>query len=498
MKGMAGCQAGLSVVLCAGLLAAQPTEPPSDRLLAPYGLFHFSPLYRQSVDAFFSAHSAYRSADFQAASAILDAFWKQHPAGGAEWAPAVVEGERVARTLGVEFGTPPCYYALRMLTECVAWRLKPPTPRAAAPPIRFTAALIGRSHGIQPATLQELHEHRGQEARNTLDPRFREAPGPILDDCFGLLFDYIQAVTDGRLRVETRVLQLPELDVPMRVVDSPGQPTAGLAPEAMGQIWNAIPADVKASTDWWEILYPSHRPEQYTAFAHTDFSNGGGIGVGPDGAAPSQVGDDRVLLTKPPKYGGEPVTPEERIAFFSAVMQHEFFHHLFAAYPEFNLEASDHQWFHRELWPHDFAGSLEADYYSESLHKRLLEARPPLWEKLRYAIPPEILGKVTPAALRGSYRRDPVENGWHQGSIASAPAGGLRWTNRAGKFWGLELSDDKRRLWTGTDNPYLRFGLDGGQDFRLVWRRGASGEYLPEIAGFQFLGDFYARVSTAR
>lgn len=91
--------------------------------------------------------------------------------------------------------------------------------------------------------------------------------------------------------------------------------------------------------------------------------------MGPDGASPALTGDERVLVAKPPKYGGKPVTPEERIAFFSAVMQHEFFHHLYCSYPEFKLEERSHQWFNRASWPRDFEGLIEPDYYAESLHK---------------------------------------------------------------------------------------------------------------------------------
>lgn len=483
--------------MAVGLLDAQ-TGAPSERLFAPYGLSRFSALYRQSVDAFFTAYPAYQRGDYHSASEILEAFWRLHPAGGREWAGAVEEGERVARTVGVEFGSPPCYYALRMLTECVAWRQRPAAARPDAPPLRFTVILAGRSSGIQPATLEELHAGRGRLVHNLLDARFREAPGEIIGQCFDLLFEYIRAVTDGRLRVETRILRYPDLDLPVRVVESGGQTTAGLAPGAMGMVWGAVSGEVKASTDWWYVLFPSHRPEQYPEFVNTDFSNGGGIGVGPDGESPAQDGDERVLVTKPPRYGGKPVTAEERVAFFSAVMQHEFFHHLYRSYPEFNLEARDHQWFTRTLWPPDFEGTIEPDYYAESLHKRLLEASPPLWVKLRYAIPAEVLAKVTPALLRGAYQREPVENPMDRGSIAADAAGALRWTNRAGKSWRLELSADKRRLLTGADNPYLRFGLDGAQAFRIVLRRGASGEYLPEVAGFRFLDEFYAKVGSGR
>jgi hypothetical protein len=32
-----------------------------------------------------------------------------------------------------------------------------------------------------------------------------------------------------------------------------------------------------------------------------------------------------------------------------------------------------------------------------------------------------------------------------------------------------------------------------GQEFRVVLRRDAEGEYVPEVAGFRFNGEFYAK-----
>lgn len=170
-----------------------------------------------------------------------------------------------------------------------------------------------------------------------------------------------------------------------------------------------------------------------------------------------------MLVTKPPKYLGKTVSPEERFAFFSQVMQHEFFHELYWLYPQFRLEQASHQWFNRTSWPSDFEGFLEADYYSESLNKGLLpQGKPPLWEKLRFAPPIGFVGKLTAAALMGAYRREPVTNGGHEGSIAPDASGELYWTNHAGKSWHLELAPDKLRLLTGPDNPYFRSAAGEG------------------------------------
>lgn len=182
-------------------MCAQSGIGPSARLLAPHGLSKFSRRYRQSVDALFTAYPAYQRGEYEATARSLDAFWKLHPAGGKEWAAAQGDGERVARKVGVEYGDPPCYYALRMLTECVRWRLKGAPARVNAPPLRFTIILGGAvSHGIQPTNLQELHERRGRQTQTMLDPLLGDNAEAIVNDCFGLPFEYIEAITEGRHR----------------------------------------------------------------------------------------------------------------------------------------------------------------------------------------------------------------------------------------------------------------------------------------------------------
>ena len=55
-------------------------------------------------------------------------------------------------------------------------------------------------------------------------------------------------------------------------------------------------------------------------------------------------------------------------------LQHEFMHHLFTLWPEFQLEVTGHQWFDRNTWPADFVGNSEPDHDHETLTKRILAA----------------------------------------------------------------------------------------------------------------------------
>jgi hypothetical protein len=223
------------------------------------------------------------------------------------------------------------------------------------------------------------------------------------------------------------------------------------------------------------------------------------MGSGPDGS-PCFIGDDRWLVRKPPHLGVGLYSDEERRAYLPQWLQHEFYHHLFRIYPEFKLEEKSHQWFDRKTWPSDFEGRFEADYYHEALHKRLQTASPPLCVKLRYAPPPkELYRGISVASLCGDYRHQPVQNNWHEGTIQPDGQPGpdgkpvLRWTNKAGVSWRLFPDIENGVLKTGPENPYYEKNPTSGRAFRIILRRNADGEYLPEVSGFQFQGGFYAR-----
>ncbi|HLK65107.1 MAG TPA: SgcJ/EcaC family oxidoreductase [Bryobacteraceae bacterium] len=188
------------------------------------------------------------------------------------------------------------------------------------------------------------------------------------------------------MSVETSIVSLPELQVPVTVEDRHlWTISAGLEQTALSQVWTAVSEAVKSTTDWWWVIYPSNVPEQFPDFAEQEFLTGG-MDAGPDGASPVFVIDDRWLIRKPaPFLGKRDYSLEERWAYLPQWFQHEFFHYLFRIYPEFRLEQTDHQWFDRRAWPGDFEGRWESDYFSESLHRILRFADPPLESKLHYS-----------------------------------------------------------------------------------------------------------------
>jgi hypothetical protein len=497
---MGRLQTTLGLLLCT-LCVAHSQHIPADGILAPYGPVQFSELYREALDVFLTTQEIYRKAEYARASELLKHFWERHPPGTREWADAMREADAVAETAGLNFGSPVCYYALRMLTDCVAWRVK----AAALPPdtvrqVRLTVLLVGHSSGIEPSTLKELEDNTGEFVVRSLDPLLQANGHEIIHKSLWLFEEYVRAITGGKLKVETSIVSLTDLDIPVRTTAKP-RPTTNLAPAAVQTVWNVVDDGVKARTDWWWILFPAHFPYKHPDFEKTEFAGEVSMWAGPDGFSPAFVAEDSWLVNKPRHLGKGRYTEEERMAYFPQWLQHEFFHHLFRAYLEFKLETKAHQWFDRGTWPSDFKGLIEPDYFTEALRRRLLPlGDPPLNIKLRYAPPPkELLQRITPAMLLGKYRRDPIENLWHEGSIAidNRPAEpkkpAMRWTNYAGTSWGLELDSAKGSLLTGQDNPYYSQNPATGREFRIVLRRRSNGDYLPAVAGFVFNGEFYAK-----
>jgi len=485
------CACALSIALGAPAAAQASSIPgapqgatrdPALDFLRPYGLDHFSPHYVQALSTLLGAQRDYRHGDYAQAQARLDALWLAYPEGDVRW------GFLPRRPFGINLGTPPCYYGLRMLSDMTAWRLAqpgaPPPPRS----VRLTVLVPGVSSGIEPRTLEELLAGTGVFAVHALDPRVPAADYRVVRESLRLFEEYVLAMTGGQLGVETRILPLPAVNLPVQAsVGSNGGFFA--APVDSAQIFDFVPQAEIEATDWWWLLYPSHVPEQYPDFTTSEFITGG-MGTGADSASPLFIIDDRWLVRKPPHLGTGSYSFVERSVYLPQWLQHEFFHHLFRTYPEFGLEASSHQWFDLGTWPADFVGRYEADYYHEALTKRLQGATIPLHVALRYATAGAPWDQLTIADLLGTYQREPVENPWHIGDIRFAGPQ-LEWRNTAPVRWNLQDDLAHGALLTGPDCPY--WSLASGKKFNVVLERDALGDLTTTIRGFSFLGELYQR-----
>ncbi|MCC7495697.1 MAG: hypothetical protein IT204_25325 [Fimbriimonadaceae bacterium] len=470
-------------------------------LLGPAAAAGAPALLGRALDTFLGAETAYQEGRYAAALADLEALWADVPPAADPWQQTLPVIAALTRSPGLNIGRPPCYYALRMLTDCARWRVaagSAVTHQSAPQRAVLTVVLVGQSTGLEPRTRPEAEAGGGVPVEHRLAAALLADRYRVLEQSLWLFREYLLASTAGRLGVETRVVHLPAATVRVACRLQPHR-HAGLAEDAAAVIARLVPAADRASTDWWWLIYPSHVPEQHPDFARTEFITGG-MGGGPDGASPLFIIDDRWLLRKPPHIGFGPYTDVERRAYLPQWLQHEFFHHLFRIYPEFGLEDQSHQWFDRRTWPADFVGRFEPDYYYEALHKRLLtpQAAPPLHIALRYALPPaDLYAQVPLQTLVGSYRHRPTQNDWHRGSLSidARDAAGqptvLRWRNAAGRSWRLFAGAEPGLLTTAEDNPYYASNPDTGRTVRIVLARDPDGAYLPQAAGFLFQGGLY-------
>ncbi len=489
----------VTIVSLAGSAVAQPgvagqVQAPGEKLydpirdralgfLAPYGVENFSAQYIDALRTFDAVETMYHARRYQQARVRLDALWSRYPVGHLSW-------QRLPRQpFGINIGTPPCYYALRMLTDMVDWRLD--GGAAVTAPhrtVRLTVVVAGASAGIEPRDLAELNAGGGIPVTHSLDPRVAAGDYRVVHESLRLFEAYVLAMTGGQLGVETEVLSLPDLELAVRAAVLSGS-TYLASPVDAGEIWAAIPQALQQETDWWWLVYPSHVPEQYPDFENAEFITGG-MGQAPAGG-PFFIIDDRWLLRKPPHLGDGDYRNIERRAYLPQWLQHEFYHHLFGRYPELGLEAQPHQWFDRGTWPADFEGRYEADYYHEALVRRLQSAYPPLHVALRYATADAPWDQVQLADVPGDYTRLPVLNAWHNGTIHVQPGGQMRWTNTANVSWDLFPDLSQGVLATGPDCPY--YNTPGGRQFRLELNRNADGDWVPTLRGFRFNGELYSR-----
>jgi hypothetical protein len=211
---------------------------------------------------------------------------------------------------------------------------------------------------------------------------------------------------------------------------------------------NSVSESISEETDFWWVIAPSGVPGDGSDFdIQGDFITGGMGLYGP--GLPVFISDDAWFTRKPEHMGVGDYNEIEIMAYMPQWFQHEFMHHLFRKWNEFGLEESGHQWFDRSTWPSDFIGVYESDYYAESIRKRFLNSSPSLSEGLK--APEKISLESNSSIILGNYRREPVENLWHEVNITTNN-GQFYWNNSAGVSWTLEIINGL--LYSGDDCPY--------------------------------------------
>ncbi|RME24985.1 MAG: hypothetical protein D6798_09975 [Deltaproteobacteria bacterium] len=291
-------------------------------------------------------------------------------------------------------------------------------------------------------TRPTLPDMEPEQVHLDIDPAILADDAALLYTATALFRDWVRSITGG---VEV-LLQVHTLRDCTTVSYTDDGSIVVSYPDAIGMV-DGVPDAIADETDFWWVVAPSGVPGDGSGFDR-EFITGG---MGSYGAGqPLFLSDDAWFIRKPAHLGSGPYTEAEVRAYHPQWFQHEFMHHVFATWPEFGLEDSPHQWFDRSTWPDDFEGIYEADYYIEAVDKRLLAATPSLAEGLA-AVHPGGVAELALEAFAGDYRREPVENDWHEVTV-QLDGPDLRWTNSAGVQWSLEIRGDE--LWAGPDCPY--------------------------------------------
>ena len=439
------------------------------------GSTQFTEHTQDAISTFIGAEEAIASGDYITAQNLINDLFTTYPKGNNIWWNVFNDPN------GANLGTPHAYYGVRMLEDIVNYQLNP----AGNPEVKIAnmkVVLVGCSQGIQPSTEVELQNGTGSFITNELDDSLLEDNYCMIEQSLDLFLKYINAITNGELEVNVEYIELPNLCMDVNVSSSPPYVASG----SIGPIWDALDDTVKNETDWFWMLYPSHVPE-FPDFEDNAFITGG---MGSDSkGGPVFIIDDKWLVRKPAHLGSGVYNDIERRIYLPQWLQHEFYHHLYRIYPEFSLEVNGHDWFNLAFWPNDFNGQFEADFYAESLHKRLQTACVPLANKLITRIDPEQLDlstNIIMSELLGAYSLDNIGNPWHEAEIL-LDNGMYFWRNSANVQWQVTPNLAAGILETGPDCPYP------GQNFKLELYRTPEGELIPGTIGLVFQGELYRK-----
>ncbi|AIE83658.1 hypothetical protein [Fimbriimonas ginsengisoli] len=454
----------------------------------------------RGMAAYIESSRAYRAHDYKHCADVLDELWRDLPISSPKW----WEANDPTRTVNPGFSG---YPAMLMLDEAVRWRLNPESAKVKARPVLMEVLLFGHAAGYQPRTMGQLLGNTGVRTVVNLDPSLAANDYALLRNCLWLFQEYMWAASKGRLRVNLDFTTLPDrtIDVEFKADSrkgASGTPAVilGLKSPAFQVQQDEIASQLKVKPDWWWSIVPSLVPDAVPEFRIQEFVPGG-MGRGPDVRSPNFIMDDLWVVRRPGHLGHGKYTQTEIEMFMPQWFQHEINHFFFANYPEFGLEKTGHMWHQLSNWPKDFVGIFEPDYYREAMHKRIQPlAKPPLDVMMRFAEPTAAeIARIEPRKILGRYQHVPTDNPWLVGEItvAEQDADGrtlLKWTNGANVSWLLEPHLDEGALRTGSDCPYFKEPLPGGKQFKIIPTRDANGEYTNDVAGFVFLGSFYAKV----
>ncbi len=330
----------------------------------------FEPSYVKSLETLIYASDDVLNNDYASAREKVKAIFQEQPYGSRIWDVGVsFPGYQFANHT-VMAGHPVAYYAMRMMEDIVDYGDQPATGE-----YRVTALIPTCADVERPTNPSDLNQT--EIVRREIDPVILENDGAILREAADIFGRWVEAISGG-LRFK---LSLYEVDECPSVSFNVGSDAFFAIPRGRN-IVSTLPLTVQNQTDAYWLIYPSPVPGDGSEYSETFIT--GGMGRSHYGQ-PIFIADDMWIIRKPAHLGKGPYSTIERRSYIPQWLQHEFMHHVYELYPEFELEKEDHQWFNRTKWPDDFDGVYEPDYYIESIKKRISTAEPPLSKTLKFS-----------------------------------------------------------------------------------------------------------------
>ena len=444
-----------------------------------------------------NAEDFVKTGNYTQAKIELDNLWAKHPVADVKWYGSKIDDNRNKTNIG----DITAYSSLRMLTDIVNYKINNPNPPSDVLTATLRVVLVDCSEGIRPSNQSELANNTGSYIKNTLDPRIKADNYKVVKESLELFLRYVNAMTDGKLDVKIEFHDLPNFCGKTRY--SSNGPRADI--ENPSDAVNSISNEIRQNTDWWWVIYPSSVPEDGIngISSNAGFDDNFAFITGGMGAIsnnkPMFIVNDIWTLRRPPHLGRGDYTSIERRAYLPNWFQHEFFHHIYRSYPDLGLEINGHDWHNRAFWPADFNGSFEADFYQESLHKRLNTVKPYMHFVFKPTLKPSAANinslnisqflNVTFDASNEIIKDGGTPNAWHIGKIIEQN-NKYYWRNNGGAQWEVVPDFPNIVFTTKQDNPYP------GQDFFIEFNRDDTGAFTSGIKGLYFNGTLYESPSS--
>lgn len=383
----------------------------------------FKDSYLKAIEAFIYAEEALEVQDYSNARTIVENVFQEQPLYDSIWRNGVAD-------FGLHNGDPIAYYGLRMIDK-----ITQELPLDDTGILQLTAVIVECSQVTRP-----INTSYDLETLNlSVDERLLANDYKALREATFLFREWIKAITNG-LTVKLEVHRQEECTT----TSFNRNKEAGYLSSYpnTSEIISRVPDEIAEVTNIWLVISPSGVQGDGTGYPYWIT---GGMGLSPKGT-PLIIGDDLWFVRKPVHLGNGEWTPVERRVYFPQWFQHEFMHHIYRTWPEYQLEVNGHDWFDRTFWPADFEGRWEPDFYWESIEKRLTDADPSLSKGIN--ISDWVGGDINEIgfdALLGSYERRPVTNTYHEVEIVMI-GDSYYWTNAAGLQWLLYEEDGKLRI----------------------------------------------------